>query len=606
MNIQKHTAVFMLLVLSFLFVSACAHRDPVTYCGEQEENGPWDECNPDRYNVDGPAERLLNKGVSRILMIDLTVGGPRFSKTFDVVQMTKRAMAAWEQRQNASSHPVSPVPNKIGIIYVVHGGFTTYRPQYLWDASVQMFAYDPNHPVFKLYLFNKNKWHQILKSEQAQKELKKYSFSYERIGGSDPFQALTERQLEDMKQELTEYAAASGTAYEVDWACWMCGDIVEHYAYPRYLYNPPEETPCSTDIPEPHLPLVWVNDPANLMEQSYPTKPACWTKTLGAPDTDTRVDLTNKQNPIVQDISLAQLQVEAIEASFSPSVPDNATGILLLNHAINDNNECFDPKIDDTLVLNKNIKTMLLQRHPTLHAEHIIGAYMGIKELNPENNLVERTRPMRGEDLGYAWLYESDKQMPGDEWGYRYWDALDYLKNSGVRHIVIGFPQIITDSVLNLVEIHNQIAKEIGYKTWLGWNDPTLQGLYPATGNPFADYWGIWVDTTCGQEACCFEMGGCNDGRQYPPPRQTPLNQKRGDRDPSLAYEVSEYGHLGYDAALGPPNPTMPVQNQYTGTWALYRPPNDDPRIGELLAAHVENTLSDLVTSHHSRKPPQP
>jgi hypothetical protein len=57
--------------------------------------------------------------------------------------------------------------------------------------------------------------------------------------------------------------------------------------------------------------------------------------------------------------------------------------------------------------------------------------------------------------------------------------------------------------------------------------------------------------------------------------------------DPSLAYEVSEYGHLGYDAALGAPDPDSPVQDQYTGTWAMYRPPNDDPRIAELMANHV-------------------
>jgi len=31
----------------------------------------------------------------------------------------------------------------------------------------------------------------------------------------------------------------------------------------------------------------------------------------------------------------------------------------------------------------------------------------------------------------------------------------------------------------------------------------------------------------------------------------------------------------------------MPVQNQYTGTWAMWVPANDDPRMGELLAAEV-------------------
>ena len=137
--------------------------------------------------------------------------------------------------------------------------------------------------------------------------------------------------------------------------------------------------------------------------------------------------------------------------------------------------------------------------------------------------------------------------------GVVYWDALEYLKNRGVKHIVVAFPQIITDSVLNLVEVPNQIAKEIGAKNWLYWaagNDKA----YPGTGNPFAEYWGNWVDTDCGGQACCFEMGGCSDGRPYPPVRQTPLESKRGDMDPSLAYDVCEYGHLGYDQSISAPD----------------------------------------------------
>ena len=98
------------------------------------------------------------------------------------------------------------------------------------------------------------------------------------------------------------------------------------------------------------------------------------------------------------------------------------------------------------------------------------------------------------------------------------------------------------------------------------------------------------MDTECddgagGVEDCCFEMGGCADGRPYPPPRQT--TGARGDLDPSLAYDVSEYGHLGYDPGVGAPDINSPVQNQYTGTWAMYQPPNDDIRIAEMLADYV-------------------
>ena len=202
---------------------------------------------------------------------------------------------------------------------------------------------------------------------------------------------------------------------------------------------------------------------------------------------------------------------------------------------------------------------------------------------------------MRGENIGHAYLYEVvPNTLPAGKWGYLYWDALEYLKKRGVKHIVVAFPQITTDSVLNLVEQHNQIAKEIGEKTWLYWGEDDFD-TYPGVGHPFTDYWGIWVETDCGGTPCCFEMGGCDDGRPYPPPRQTPLDKARGDLDPSLAYDVSDYGHLGYNQELGSPDPDNPVQEQYTGTWAYYRPPNDDPRVGQLLAKHVLNAL--LITT---------
>ena len=64
--------------------------------------------------------------------------------------------------------------------------------------------------------------------------------------------------------------------------------------------------------------------------------------------------------------------------------------------------------------------------------------------------------------------------------------------------------------------------------------------------------------------------------------------------DPSLAFDLSDYGNLGYDAKLGPPDPEKPVQNQYRGTWNLYIPPNDDPRLGQLLAKHVLRAAAQL------------
>ncbi len=343
--------------------------------------------------------------------------------------------------------------------------------------------------------------------------------------------------------------------------------------------------------------LHWINDPADLMRRSYPDAPAGWTNSLGEPENDPSVPLAEAPNPVSSDPAFAALHAEGIKKRMNPAVPANKTGVMLVNHATRELNQLFDPKINDTLILNANIRDALLAANPGLQAENIVGSWMGIKEFNAEAGKVERTRPMRGENLGHAYLYETDEERPSGEWGYYYWDALEYLKNQGMEHIVIAFPQITVDSVLNLVELQNQIAKEIGYKTWLYIDDPDF-ATYPEIGHPFADVWGVWVDRSCKatpvadeEYPCCFVMGGCSDGRPYPPPRQAPLSKARDDLDPSLGYAISEYGHLGYDPALGKPDPNRPVQQQFAGTWATWTPPNDDPRLGRFLAKHVIDYL---------------
>ncbi|MCX8044914.1 MAG: hypothetical protein N3B18_12415 [Desulfobacterota bacterium] len=568
-----------------------------------------------------------------------------------------------------SEHGAADAQEKVGVLFAVHGGFDQYSRQHLWDASAQMFSYEPNHAVYQYALWCPTAWPTFLEQEQALKEISKYQFEYARIGGTDPFRMLTEQQLSDMMDVIGNYTC--DVSFEFDWVGWMSGDDPAHYVYPRFIYNKPPgwnppkyfcPTPanymtycgegdngnpnpwpgcdpqrynvdgpverllqkgvtkiilvdltvggmrfsktydiykkvkqCLSDYGQGSLPVVWLNDYNNLMQNSYPTNPVNWTPQWSyanrrGPYVDPSVPLVGNPNLITTDPLLATLQVDAILEGLNPTVPKNQTGVLLLNHALVDWAEYFDPKIDDTVALNQAIEEELIAQG--FVADNIVGAYMGIRENGSAEgyNGIEYTRNMRGENLGHAWLYETNKQLPPGKWGYRYWDALEYLKNQGVRHIVIGFPQIITDSVLQLVEIPNQIAKEIGYKTWLKWGTFDYN-TYPGIGHPFADYWGIWVDTQCkviggtGKEPCCFTMGGCGGSQPYPPLRQT--SDARGAFDPSLAYDVSEYGHLGYNPALGPPDPNAPVQNQYTGTWEMYKPPSADPRVGQLLAKHV-------------------
>jgi hypothetical protein len=361
-------------------------------------------------------------------------------------------------------------------------------------------------------------------------------------------------------------------------------------------------------VHDTNIGLYWVNDPNDLMRDSYPDKPAGWTRSLGVPEHDPSVPLANHPNPVSSDPRLAAFHVEGIEHQFRAGLPLAKTGVLLVNHATRALNHLFDPKVDDTLVLNRNIKRLLLAHNPQIDPDNIVGGWMGIKEHNPairpgppQFSQLERTRRMRGENLGYAYLYESDEQLPGGEWRYRYWDALDRLRQRGVEHIVVAFPQIMVDSVLNLVELPNQIAREIGSETSMYAKTLDFQ-TYPEFGHPFADYWGNWVDTRCRypdqpdiEQDCCFAMGGCTDGRVYPPPRQTPENLAMDDLEPSLAWDIPAFGHSGYDPSKGPPSHEKPVQQQYRGTWSIWEPPNSNPEVAVFLADHVIEFIQSRI-----------
>ena len=546
------------------------------------------------------------------------------------------------------------VGEKVGVLFVNHGGQDTSEDQFMWDATIQQFVYDPNHAIYKLVIWNPAFWSEVLHVEVAAKYLRKFDFCYERIGGTDPYRSILAANLDDMKTELDKNTA--GITFEVDWTAYIVGDHIEQLPNPRYIFYDPKGTGnnvtyCGEDEPDgpwpdcdpnrynvdgsvdrmlkkgvskiflvdlsvggvrfykPHyvyqmakrrldewndengssVSLLWINDYSNVMERSYPSSPEGWTPSLGLDVEgfkDQHVLLNGSPNPIAEDPELAALHVDGIEARMSDTVSDAETGVILFNHAIKNHGEVYDPKINDTITLSENIKSELLSRYPAMDPANIIGSWEGSAELNPENGIVEVNREMRGEDRGYGYLYESEKKMPDEPWGYRNWDALEYLKNRGVKHIVIAHTHFVLDSFFNWIELPNEVGREIGYKTWAGSED---FNQFPGVGHPFAEFWGIWVDTICDGEPCCFEMGGCADGRPYPPARQTAIDEEREELDPSLGFDVSEYGHLGYDPAKGPPDPNSPVQDQYTGTWAMWTLPNDDPRVGKLLAKHVLN-----------------
>ena len=567
---------------------------------------------------------------------------------------------------------------RIGILYVSHGGNETYGEKQLWDATMQIFSYDQNSPVYQQIIWNSDYWPQMLKFGNASKELGKYAFEYERIGGVDPYPESKRQITAELSSILDDYENELGVDFIVDKMTWISSDPSE-LANPRMLFNPgiPGGDPlryCGTTDPTWHLcdpdrynvdgpvermlkigvdrivmidlttagarfsktydvyttakkvirnynksqqtdvTIEWVNDPKELMLTSYPTEPKGWTRSSGSPKDNPIIDYEEYPNPVIDDLRLAQFQVDGIEAEFDAEIALENTGVLLVNHGILSMNQVFDPKINDTLILNQNIKDLLLEKFPEMQSKNILGGWFGDMVRNelvtpgpPAFTQLERTREMRGENLGYILLHDTQNQRPQGDWKFRYWQALEQLRINGVQHIVVVFPQIMENSVLNLVEVPNQIAKEIGYRNWSK-IDQLDFATYPEVGHPFADYWGVWVEQTCKvstdskqKEPCCFNMGGCPNGQPYPPLRQTPLHVRRDDLDPSLAFDVSHFGHLGYASEAGMPSEKQPVQNQYAGTWSMWQVTDDHRAVAEFLADKIVEHLK-APTTHAGRQ----
>lgn len=580
------------------------------------------------------------------------------------------ACSEYSSQLQTDDSPYNGKP-RVGVLYVSHGGNETYGEKHLWDATMQIFSYDQNSPVYQQIIWNSDYWPQMFKFGNASKELGKYSFEYERIGGVDPYPESKRQTTAELSSILDDYENKMEVDFIVDKMTWI-SPYPSELANPRMLFNPgiPDGDPlryCGSDDPSWHLcdpdrynvdgpvermlkiginriimidlttagarfsktydvyttakkviydhnknqqaavTIEWVNDPKELMLTSYPTEPKGWTRSSGRPQDNPIIDYNEYPNPVIGDLRLAQFQVDGIEAEFDTEIALENTGVLLVNHGILSMNQVFDPKINDTLILNQNIKDLLLEKFPEMQSKNILGGWFGdmvrnelVKPGPPAFTQLERTREMRGENLGYIVLHDTDGSKPEGEWGYRYWEALDQLKKNKVKHIVVVFPQIMENSVLNLVEVPNQIAKEIGYKNWLHFDTLDFD-TYPEYGHPFADYWGIWVSKSCAipsdtnqSEQCCLTMGGCSTGQSYPPPRQAELNERRNDLDPSLAYDVSEFGHLGYRSELGTPNLSQPVQDQYSGTWSMWKVNEDHHALAKFLAdkvvQHIEST----------------
>ena len=79
-----------------------------------------------------------------------------------------------------------------------------------------------------------------------------------------------------------------------------------------------------------------------------------------------------------------------------------------------------------------------------MDAANIVGAYMGITEIGTAEGGPATALNVPGTCAAKTWAMpgcmRSPKLLPAGKWGYRYWDALEYLKNQGVTAYRYRFP----------------------------------------------------------------------------------------------------------------------------------------------------------------------
>ena len=93
---------------------------------------------------------------------------------------------------------------RVGVLFVSHGGNEVFNEKGIWDVTVQIFSYDENSPLYKSVLWNEDFWPKLLKYGNAQKNLGKYSFEYERIGGRDPYPAAKRKVTKEFTKILNQ------------------------------------------------------------------------------------------------------------------------------------------------------------------------------------------------------------------------------------------------------------------------------------------------------------------------------------------------------------------------------------------------------------------
>ena len=71
-------------------------------------------------------------------------------------------------------NPTDEKTERVGVLFVSHGGNEVFNEKGIWDVTVQIFSYDQNSPLYQSILWNEEFWPKLLKYGNAQKNLGKY------------------------------------------------------------------------------------------------------------------------------------------------------------------------------------------------------------------------------------------------------------------------------------------------------------------------------------------------------------------------------------------------------------------------------------------------
>ena len=73
-------------------------------------------------------------------------------------------------------NPIDEKTERVGVLFVSHGGNEVFNEKGIWDVTVQIFSYDQNSPLYQSILWNEEFCQKDLKYGNAQKNLGNYKF----------------------------------------------------------------------------------------------------------------------------------------------------------------------------------------------------------------------------------------------------------------------------------------------------------------------------------------------------------------------------------------------------------------------------------------------